>query len=270
MKKTILILTMIILGCGFVFGQSKAEQEIRDTLGKIAEALTRNDADQLANYWTDDHIFINQNGTIITKAERIANLKNAQPRPGVFKYEDIRVRMLGNNAAVVTLRATYPIKFANGQIVTVSDRAASTMIKTNGRWQIVVTQSAYENPSTGDAAAVEKQLNEILTNWGAAIGRRDVAAIEKILPPNQFLVHTPDGRTLNREQYLEGLKNLTGEAVYTGNQEKVTVQGDTAVSMGTVTVTPKGGQSSTFKYTATFVRRAGRWFPVSFYADAQN
>ncbi|MDQ3749080.1 MAG: nuclear transport factor 2 family protein [Acidobacteriota bacterium] len=106
------------------------EQEIRQTLDKMADALTRNDADAMANYWADNHTFFNRNGMLTTKAQRIANLKSAQPRPGAFKYEDINIRMLGNTAAVVTARPTYPIKFANGQTITVSDRATMRFTKT--------------------------------------------------------------------------------------------------------------------------------------------
>ncbi len=244
-----------------------AEQEIRQTLDKMADALTRNDADAMANYWADNYTFVNQNGVMTNKAQRLAGMKSAQPRPGAFKYEDANIRVMGNTA-VVLARPTFPIKFSNGQVITVSNRTTMTFAKNNGRWQLVATQSTWDNPETGDAAAVEKQIGEILTNWGNAIGRRDIAAIEKIIPPNDLMVYSPNGKILNREQYLEAMKNLPGEAVVTGKSDKIIMQGDTAVSTGTYTVTPKGAQMMNYNYTATFVRRVGRWFPVSFYSTA--
>jgi len=43
------------------------------------------------------------------------------------------------------------------------------------------------------------------------------------------------------------------------------VTGDTAVQSGTYSVTPKaGGNAMNYKYTATFVRRGGRWMPIAF------
>lgn len=242
-----------------------AEQEIRQTLEKLADAFTRRDADAAANYWADNHTFIGRNGAMQNKAQRIAGMKTGQPRPGAFKYEDVNIRMLGNTAAVVTARPTYPIKFDNGQIVTVSDRATMTLAKTNGRWQVVATQSTWDNPDTGDNQAVEKQLEEILTNWGAAIGRRDIAAIEKIIAPNEMMIYTPDGKILNREQHLETVKKLPGDATISGKAEKTMVMSDAAVLAGTYTVTPKAGGSATnYNYTATFIRRQGRWFPATF------
>jgi uncharacterized protein (TIGR02246 family) len=267
MKRTIFALAIIFAAAISIFAQSKDEQEIRSTLDKIADALTRNDADAMANYWADNHTFVNRNGMITNKAQRIANLKSAPPRPGAFKYEDVSIRVMGDTA-IVSARPTYPIKFKNGQVVTVSDRATIVMTKNNARWQIAATHSTWDNPETGDNAAVEKQIGEIMTNWGNALPRRDMAAIEKILPPNEFMFKAPDGSTMNREQYLEGLKSFPADVAVTGKAEKTMVTGETAVSMGTYTVTPKSGQPTSYNYTATFVRRFGRWFPVSFYSTA--
>lgn len=268
MKRTILTLAITLIATTFIFGQSKDEQEIRQTLDKLADALTRRDADAAANYWADNWTFIGRNGAMQNKAQRLADLKSGQPRPGAFKYEDVNVRVMGNTAVVIA-RPTYPIKFANGQVITVSDRATMTMAKTSGRWQIVATQTTWDNPDTGDQAAVEKQLGEIMTNWGNAVGRRDAAAIEKILPPNDFMLKSPDGKIQNREQYLEMVKTFPGEAIVTGSAAKTMVAGETAVLMGTYSVVPKaGGQPTNYNYTATFVRRVGRWFPVAFYATA--
>ena len=57
MKRTILTLTMIILACGFVFGQTKAEQEIRKLFDMTAEALVKNDVTALSNYFAADLTF---------------------------------------------------------------------------------------------------------------------------------------------------------------------------------------------------------------------
>ncbi len=267
MKRIILTLAILTIATTFVFGQSKDEQEIRQTLDKLADALTRRDAEAAANFWADNWTFIGRNGAMQNKAQRLADMKSGQPRPGAFKYEDLNIRVMGNTAVVIA-RPTYPVKFDNGQIITVSDRATMTMAKMNGRWQIVATQTTWHNPDTGDNAAVEKQLDEILTNWGNAAGRRDAAAIDKILA-GDFIVNAPNGTIQTRAQYLEAAKNFPGDATITGKASKTLVQGETAVSMGTYSVTPKaGGQPTNFNYTATFIRRMGRWLPISFYSSA--
>lgn len=143
------------------------------------------------------------------------------------------------------------------------------MAKNNERWQIVATHSTWDNPETGDQAAVEKQLGEILTNWGNAAGRRDATALDKIISPPRFIVKSPNGTIQTREQYLEAAKNFPGDATITGKADKTLVEGETAVSIGTYSATPKAsGQTVNYNYTATFVRRLGRWFPISFYSNA--
>ncbi|MDQ3749081.1 MAG: nuclear transport factor 2 family protein [Acidobacteriota bacterium] len=108
-----------------------------------------------------------------------------------------------------------------------------------------------------------------MTNWGNALPRRDVAAIEKILPPNEFMLKGADGKIHNREQYLDAVKSFPNDVTVSGKPEKTMVMGETAVSTGTYSVTPKaGGQPTSYNYTATFVRRVGRWVPVAFYTAA--
>jgi len=114
-------------------------------------------------------------------------------------------------------------------------------------------------------AAAEAQISEALTNWSSALGRRDAAAVEKILPAD-FMLVSPDGKLFTtRAEYLEVVKNFPGETTVTGKPAKTIVMGDTAVQSGSYSVTPKsGGQTMNFNYTATLVRRNGRWMPIAF------
>jgi uncharacterized protein (TIGR02246 family) len=265
MKRTILILAITVIATTFVFSQSKDEQEIRKMLGEVAAALVKKDVAALSNYYADNYSFINQDGTVTNKAQRLEAVKNSRFQS--FNYEDLNIRQMGN-AAVVILRPTSTVKLENGQTVTRRDRATMMLAKMNGRWQIVAIQTTSDNPPTGDQAATEKQISDVLTDWGNALGRRDAAAVDKILPAN-FMVMSPDGRLGDRAQYLEFVKNIPGEATITGKGEKTIVMGDTAVQSGSYTVTPKaGGNATNYAYTATFIRRGGHWTPIAFNSRA--
>lgn len=147
MKRTILTFVILIAACGFVFGQSKDEREIRKMFEMSAAALVKNDMSALSNYYTDDLTFTVADGKTYNKTQFLDFVKNTKRES--FNFSDLSVRPFGNTA-VVLARPTYPIKFANGQIITVSDRATMTLQKTNGRWQIVATHSTWDNPETGD------------------------------------------------------------------------------------------------------------------------
>lgn len=238
------------------------EQEIRQTLDSIAAALVKNDSAALSNYYADSYSFVNSVGTMSNKAQRLEAAKNARFQS--FSYEDMNIRQMGN-AAVVVLRPVQTVKLENGQTEIRRARATMTMAKRDGRWQIVAIQVTPDNPPSGDQAATEKQIGEIMSNWGNAAGRRDAAAIDKILPAD-FMLVSPDGKLANRTQYLEIVKNFPADATVSGKAERTIVMGDTAVQSGTYSTAPKAGGADTrnFSYTATFVRRGGRWMPIAF------
>lgn len=267
MKRTILTLAITLIAATFVFGQSKDEQEIRKTLNTIADALVKNDVATLANYYADNYTFINGNGEMVNKTQRLERAKNA--RFQTFSYGDLNIRQMGNTA-VVLARPTQTIKLESGEIQNLQDRATLTMAKMNGRWQIVAIQTSPDNPATGNLAETEKQIGELMTNWGNALGRRDAATVEKILPADLMIV-SPDGKmTATRAEYLEVVKSFSSDATVTGKSEKTIISGDTAVQTGTYSVTPKasGAKTMNYRYTATFVRRNGRWMPIAFNSRA--
>jgi uncharacterized protein (TIGR02246 family) len=244
-----------------------AEQEIRKTLNTIADALVKNDVATLSNHYADSYTFIGSNGEVVNKTQRLERAKNA--RFQTFSYEDLNIRQMGD-AAVVIARPAQTIKLENGEMRNLQDRATLTMAKMNGRWQIVATQVTSYNPSSGNQAETEKQIGEIMTIWGNAAGRRDTAAVEKILPAD-FMLVSPDGKlSATRAEYLEVVKSFPTDATVTGKAEKTIVSGDTAVQTGTYSVMPKasGANAANYRFTATFVMRGGRWLPIAFNSRA--
>jgi hypothetical protein len=53
-----------------------AEQEVRQMIEQYRTALTKRDTAALERIWADDYTFINASGAVVTKAERLANLKS--------------------------------------------------------------------------------------------------------------------------------------------------------------------------------------------------
>jgi len=63
-----------------------AEQEVRAAIEQYRTALMKGDTAALERIWADDYTFINASGVIVTKAERLANLKSAQPTWAPLKW----------------------------------------------------------------------------------------------------------------------------------------------------------------------------------------
>ncbi len=262
MKRITLTLAMIIAATTFVFGQSKDEQEIRKMFEMSANALVKNDVAALSNYYADGLTFTLADGRTINKTQFLDFAKNSKRES--FNFDDLNIRTFGNTAVVNFNRTSTNVN-PDGSKTNSKSRDTATLVKNGKSWQIVALQISNEQ-AADNQAETEKQIGELMTNWGNALGRRDAAAVEKMLPADLMIV-PPDGKmTASRAEYLEVVKTFPSEATVTGKSEKTIVSGDTAVQTGTYTVTPKAGGASTmnYRYTATFVRRGGRWMPIAF------
>ena len=85
MKRCIphLAITMALLS--FAFGQSatqkesqnsKSEQEVRQMIEKYRTALLKRDASALEKIWADDYVFVTAAGDVLTKPQRLENVKS--------------------------------------------------------------------------------------------------------------------------------------------------------------------------------------------------
>ena len=103
------------------------------------QAVLDSDIDALARIWADDYTFINPQGALVTRAERLANFASGNTNVGVIDDErEIRVHLHGNEAMVQnlsTLRGTF-----SGQPTATDLRGTFVWIRANGRWQLLTNQ----------------------------------------------------------------------------------------------------------------------------------
>jgi ketosteroid isomerase-like protein len=148
MKRCIshLAITMALLS--FAFGQSttqqesenrKGEQEVRQIIEKYRAALLQRDIPALEKIWTDDYVFVNAAGEVLTKAQRLANLKSgATTLDSINEEENITVRVYQNSAVAssrVTIKGQYSGQPTSGQY-----RSTHIWVKGPIGWQLVSNQ----------------------------------------------------------------------------------------------------------------------------------
>jgi ketosteroid isomerase-like protein len=117
-----------------------AEQEVKQMIEQYRTALTKKDTAALERIWADDYTFINASGTVVTKAERLANLKSgATSLDTIVTDPDMKIRVYGGDVAVainrVTLKGKYSGKATSGQF-----QASIVWAKTPTGWQLVCNQ----------------------------------------------------------------------------------------------------------------------------------
>jgi len=124
---------------------SKSEQEVRQTIEKYRTALLRRDIPALEEIWADDYVFVNASGDVLTKAQRLANVKSgATTLESINEEENITVRVY-QNSAVATSRVTIKGQYS-GQPTTGQYRSTHLWVKGSIGWQLVSNQLTVLNP----------------------------------------------------------------------------------------------------------------------------
>lgn len=146
MPKIIPSLAITIALLSFAFGQKQqqsmdkqSEQEIREMIAKYHTALLQRDIPTLEKIWADDYVFVNVAGSVVTKAQRLANVKSGQTAlESLNKQEDITVRVY-QNSAVATSRLTIKGQYS-GQATSGQYRSIHVWVKGPTGWQLVSNQ----------------------------------------------------------------------------------------------------------------------------------
>ena len=119
--------------------ESPQDAAVLAAMENYKQAVLASDVTELAEMWTDDYTFINPQGVIVTKAQRLANFASGSTNVGVIDSErEITVRVYGDMAVVQnlsTLRGTF-----SGQPTATDLRGTFVWVRRDGRWRLVTNQ----------------------------------------------------------------------------------------------------------------------------------
>ncbi len=115
------------------------EADIRKMTADAATALNKNDAAALEKIYADDYTLINIDGSMQTRAERLASIKSGDLKYESFAYSDVNVRVYGDTAvvnAVAAIKSTSKGKPIDGKF-----RVTHVDVKTKDGWRMVNAQT---------------------------------------------------------------------------------------------------------------------------------
>ena len=148
MKRFISHLAINVALLAFAFGQSltaqppansASEQEVRQMIKKYRTAILQRDIATLEKIWADDYVFVNAAGDVLTKTERLANIKSgATTLDSINQEENVTVRVY-QNSAVTTSRVTLKGQYS-GQPISGDYRSTLVWVKGPAGWQLVSNQ----------------------------------------------------------------------------------------------------------------------------------
>lgn len=112
---------------------------------KYRTAILQRDVATLEKIWADDYVFVNAAGDVLTKTERLANIKSgATTLDSINEKENVTVRVY-QNSAVATSRVTLKGQYS-GQPVSGEYRSTLVWVKGPGGWQLVSNQLTALKP----------------------------------------------------------------------------------------------------------------------------
>jgi uncharacterized protein (TIGR02246 family) len=121
------------------------ERAVLAAMEQYKQAILDSDTAALARIWTDDYSFINPQGALVTRAERLANIGSGTTIVQVIDNErEITVRLYGDAAIVQnlsTLHGTF-----SGQPTDTDLRGAFAWVRRNGRWRLATNQLTAVSP----------------------------------------------------------------------------------------------------------------------------
>jgi ketosteroid isomerase-like protein len=130
----------------FAFGQpqkestdSRSEQEVEQMIEKYRAAFLRRDIPTLEKIWADDYVFVNAFGEVLTKGQRLANLKSGATTLESINEEEKPTVRAHQNSAVATSRVTLKGQYS-GQAVSGQYRSTLVWVKGPNGWQLVANQ----------------------------------------------------------------------------------------------------------------------------------
>jgi ketosteroid isomerase-like protein len=123
--------------------ESRTVEEVRASIRRYDDALRRSDTVAIAQFWAPEYTFINPRGELLTRDDRLANL-----RRGRTAFDSLapvpteeRIRMYGGKDGVavhttlLSIGGRYSGRTERGQY-----RATAIWVRRHGGWQQVASQ----------------------------------------------------------------------------------------------------------------------------------
>ena len=119
-------------------GSGGAEQALEKKAHEYAQALTKHDVEALNEIWSIDYTFVNPRGELLSKAQRIANIKSGTTEFQTMSPQKERLHVQGNFAVEVgriVVEGEYSGHESSGEY-----RYTTVWIKIQKRWRMLANQ----------------------------------------------------------------------------------------------------------------------------------
>ena len=140
-----------------------AEAEVRKVMEAVKDGLSKNDADAMDKVYADNYMIVNNDGSVMTKAERLAAIRSGDIKYTSFAYteDNIRVSADGNSAVgifKITAKGTFKGKPMDGD-----SRTTAVFAKTKDGWRLMSASNVKMEAGAATAKA-DANANKMAAN----------------------------------------------------------------------------------------------------------
>jgi len=115
------------------------EEALQKRFREYTEALTKKDVATLDRIWASDYIFINPRGELVTKAQRLENVKNGATEFKAINPQNEKLQVHGDVAVDIGSVQLQGTKYS-GQESSRDYRYMNIWKKQGGQWQMIANQ----------------------------------------------------------------------------------------------------------------------------------
>jgi ketosteroid isomerase-like protein len=152
------LLAITVAGCARAQGTGKSQTnaEIEEEVLKVEhekdQAMQKGDLATLTRIYADDLIFVNPRGEVLSKAQRLADVKPGSLDYLNFKREDYTLHIYGNT--VVLTGVSKSVLHNHGKLIRTPRQFMQVYVKEGGQWRMV---SHHANFVSEDGLPVQEE-----------------------------------------------------------------------------------------------------------------
>ena len=117
------------------------ETELKKLVNDTAAALAKNDADALDKMYADNYMLVNLDGSVQSKADRLASFKSGETKFESFVYDEVNVRTNPEGTGAVVVARAMAKGTNKGQAIGGQVRVTQVWSKTKDGWKQVSGQA---------------------------------------------------------------------------------------------------------------------------------
>src|SRR5437763_15403850 len=133
------------------------EADIKKLITDYAASTEKNDVSAYDKVTTDNFMFVSNDGTVQTKAERFATMRSGETKYEVLRYDDVNVRVNPEGDGAIAIAKATVKGTNNGKPIDAAVRVTQVWSKTKDGWKLASLQATNLTAAAAPSKSEDKK-----------------------------------------------------------------------------------------------------------------